>query len=400
MGSHQYQPGIYTMMGSKFMILVPRLIYLIGYRDMNKPTQIGESFVTHKDNKDLAAFSSSICHTGSYVLAENISSCDIGPKSPFPTSTLSHEVARSAEADSFTAQYRYFPFKANDSSSWLYNKQLYTSQLVGPSLSHDTSLSPKFPLPISTVSDGSKSRELGSPRQRSNPHQPTSQSISYQEHRGQELPRRRSRYNLREPDRTASPVFIPPNANPAHPLEHQKESPPEGEATSLSTIRNTLQNPSIYSTRYQEQQDHDSQYSTSNPRAVEQFRTHRATTSQPASITSAETPISTSSRISERSGISTSSRSQHKSTAGVKRNKPSGGKKKRTSANTPRIFYYTFCCDKFKSKYDQIRHKKSLHLNLETQVCAPFRGYVILLSTSRVHCTYYNQLDPLSNHLE
>lgn len=170
MGSHQYQPGIYTMMGSKFMILVPRLIYLIGYRDMNKPTQIGESFVTHKDNKDLAAFSSSICHTGSYVLAENISSCDIGPKSPFPTSTLSHEVARSAEADSFTAQYRYFPFKANDSSSWLYNKQLYTSQLVGPSLSHDTSLSPKFPLPISTVSDGSKSRELGSPRQRSNPH--------------------------------------------------------------------------------------------------------------------------------------------------------------------------------------------------------------------------------------
>lgn len=348
----------------------------------------------------MTAFPSSICHTGSYVLAENISTYDIGPDSPFPTSALSHEVAKSAEADSFTAKYGYFPFEANDSSSRSYDERLYTSQLAGPSLSHDASLSPKFPLPVASVSDGRNSRELGSPRQRSNPHWPTSQSISYHEHRRQELPRRRSRYNIRETDRGASPVFILPNANPAHPLERWKESPPEGEAASLSAIRNALQNPSIYSTGHEEQQDHDSWYSTSNPGIVEQFRTHRATTSQPASITSAETPLSASSRISERSGVSSSSLSQHKSTAGIKRNKPSGGKKKRTSATAPRIFCCTFCCDKFKSKYDWMRHEKSLHLNLETWVCAPFGGCVILPSTGRVHCAYCNQLDPSSNHLE
>ncbi|KAJ5320418.1 hypothetical protein N7508_000701 [Penicillium antarcticum] len=199
----------------------------------------------------------------------------------------------------------------------------------------------------------------------------------------------------------ASPVFIPPNANPAHPLERWKESPPEGEAASLSAIRNALQNPSIYSTGYKEQQDHDSWYSTSNPGVAEQFRNCRATTSRPASITSAETAASASSRRSDKSGVSSSSRSQHQSTAGVKRHKAREGKKKRTtSAPAPRIFCCTFCCDKFKSKYDWMRHEKSLHLNLETWICAPHGGCMILQSTGRVHCAYCNQLDPSADHLE
>ncbi|KAJ5747871.1 uncharacterized protein N7511_009567 [Penicillium nucicola] len=375
--------------------------YPQGYKDNGDSAQIDETLVAHEGNEDLSAFLSSICHPGPYVAEQNISDYDKVPDSSFPTSALSYELAGSAEAESLPVTHEQFPFEPHASSSWSYNEEFHTSQLAGPSFSHDPSLSPAFPLPIASVSGGSHGREFENPRPRSTPIWPMSQFIPPQNRQRQELPRRRSRYHIRDTDRGTSPVFIPPNANPAHPLERWKESPPEGEAASLSAIRNALQNPSIYSTGHEEQQDHDSWYSTSNPGVAEQFRHHRATNSRPASITSAETPVSASSRRSDKSGVSNSSRSQHKSTAGVKRNKASGGKKKRmTSATAPRIFCCTFCCDKFKSKYDWVRHEKSLHLNLETWVCAPHGGCVILPSTGRVHCAYCNQLDPSANHLE
>jgi hypothetical protein len=67
----------------------------------------------------------------------------------------------------------------------------------------------------------------------------------------------------------------------------------------------------------------------------------------------------------------------------------------------PRYFVaHLFCCAKFKSKYDWMRHESSLHLNHETWVCAPFGRCVILLWTGRVHCAYCDQLDTSSNHLE
>jgi hypothetical protein len=69
-------------------------------------------------------------------------------------------------------------------------------------------------------------------------------------------------------------------------------------------------------------------------------------------------------------------------------------------ANNPRIFCCTFCCDKFKNKFDWMRHEKSLHLHLESWVCAPLGGSVVLPSTGCAHCAYCNQLDPTLEHLE
>ncbi|KAJ5535906.1 hypothetical protein N7513_009092 [Penicillium frequentans] len=89
-----------------------------------------------------------------------------------------------------------------------------------------------------------------------------------------------------------------------------------------------------------------------------------------------------------------------KTAAGVRKNHASTTRQKRGYASKPRMFCCTFCCDKFKSKYDWARHEKSLHLNLESWTCAPYGGSVILPSTGRTHCAYCNQLNPTSDHLE
>lgn len=67
-------------------------------------------------------------------------------------------------------------------------------------------------------------------------------------------------------------------------------------------------------------------------------------------------------------------------------------------ANQP--FCCTFCCDKFKSKYDWARHEKSLHLNLEDWVCAPRGGCPISTLTGRQHCVFCYCLEPSFDHLD
>ncbi|KAJ5202207.1 hypothetical protein N7449_004286 [Penicillium cf. viridicatum] len=218
---------------------------------------------------------------------------------------------------------------------------------------------------------------------------------SLREYRG--LPRRKSRYMIQETNQRPNAVFIPPSSGSADPLERWKESHPEGEAASLSAIQNALENPSSYSGVNQLP-------SIAGFGAGNLFQTHRRPASRGPSTTSGESAASASSQRSNRSGVSVlsngSQAASDKTSGGIRKKQAGATRKKRSSTNQPRMFCCTFCCDKFKNKFDWMRHEKSLHLNLESWVCAPFGGSVLLPSTDRVHCAYCNQLDPRLKHLE
>ncbi|PYH78471.1 hypothetical protein BO82DRAFT_421875, partial [Aspergillus uvarum CBS 121591] len=180
------------------------------------------------------------------------------------------------------------------------------------------------------------------------------------------------------------------------PLERWKNSPPEAEAASLSAIQNALENVPTDSGA--------SRGPALGPHLDDRFRTPCRAASRAASTISGDSVTSASSYRFNRSHISVRSHGSQsgsdRPTAGIQKKQGSIGRKKRSSANNPRIFCCTFCCDKFKSKYDWVRHEKSLHLDLENWSCAPFGGSVNLPSTGRTHCAYCNQLDPTPTHLE
>ena len=66
----------------------------------------------------------------------------------------------------------------------------------------------------------------------------------------------------------------------------------------------------------------------------------------------------------------------------------------------PRLFQCTFCCDRFKNKYDWSRHEKSLHLSLEKWICAPLGEVITISSTGQRQCVYCDVVDPSKEHLE
>ncbi|KAE8139151.1 hypothetical protein BDV38DRAFT_291550 [Aspergillus pseudotamarii] len=156
-----------------------------------------------------------------------------------------------------------------------------------------------------------------------------------------------------------------------HPLPHRPESP------SWSTV-GTL-GPLDTSTRR-----------ISNPGFVNAFQTYRQSGSRAASTTSAET-------LADQAAATNPPR--NKTNDRVRKTKPREKKDKSATKDSPRLFCCRFCCDRFKSKYDWMRHEKSLPLNLVTWVCMPFGGAVVLPSTGRVHCVYCSMLDPTAEHL-
>lgn len=182
------------------------------------------------------------------------------------------------------------------------------------------------------------------------------------------LPRRRSRYMLNRSQLQAEPTFIP-NASTLDPLQRWQESPPEDEPASLTAIMNAMEKS-------------DALNNTSNA-----FSHHR----RPASLTSAE-----SSASSTDSAWSSASQSARR---GSRRRLRTGVSKTKTIDTNPRRFCCTFCCDRFKTRYEWLRHEKSLHLNLEAWYCAPLGPSVYSPITGRSHCAYCNALDPSHEHL-
>lgn len=166
------------------------------------------------------------------------------------------------------------------------------------------------------------------------------------------LPRRRSKYILRRHDGASSPINFPTSPSPFQPVAIQRwqNSPPEQEAASLSAIYNAM-----------EEQGPRSGTHTPNFHA---YRNHRGA----SSTTSLDSARSDSSLHSIKSNQSSKSRRGGK----VSKPRSSAKTKAKPKDGADRIFKCTFCCDTFKHKYDWMRHEKSLHLNMEEWVCAPY----------------------------
>lgn len=162
------------------------------------------------------------------------------------------------------------------------------------------------------------------------------------------------------------------------PLQRWRESPPSDEPASFEAIRQALQSfrPSpSYSLQSRAISD-DSGTSQHSPRF---FRTE-----SPSIASSHSTASNASSGVSRPRLTHPPTRAWNRRAAGPKN----------------RRFQCTFCCDSFRSKHDWVRHEKSLHLNTEEWLCAPYGGVVLSATTSRLHCAFCNMLDPSQAHLE
>ncbi|CAG8084971.1 unnamed protein product [Penicillium olsonii] len=217
--------------------------------------------------------------------------------------------------------------------------------------------------------------------------------------RPQGLPRQRSRYSTRRLGQLTPPVLISPRPR-AHdipdPMRRWQDSPPEDEPASISAIMDAVRSSEGQGTTDYNVPCVDGSESSRHP--SEAFRRYR----NPASSTSGESGASRSSQNSVQSEMSGSGSSRNSSTLRSRRSRGRVAKPRQNKDGKEdrRIFCCTFCCDRFKSKYDWTRHEKSLHLNLEAWICAPFGGAVFSMTTRRPHCAYCHALEPDADHLE
>ncbi|OGE49988.1 hypothetical protein PENARI_c019G07435 [Penicillium arizonense] len=211
------------------------------------------------------------------------------------------------------------------------------------------------------------------------------------------LPRHRSRYSTRRLSKHSAPVYIPPSPKAdidRDPMQRWQDSPPEDEPAALSAIMNAIQTTPEWNSR------DSSQSSAGNIRQpADAFRSYRHVPSS-NSGESGNSKSSRNSMQSENSGISGSSRNSSTLRPRKPRGRVTNPRSGKPRTDHKRIFCCTFCCDRFKSKYDWTRHEKSLHLNLETWVCAPYGGSVFSMTTRRPHCAYCHALEPNADHLE
>ncbi|RAH81632.1 hypothetical protein BO86DRAFT_313539 [Aspergillus japonicus CBS 114.51] len=216
---------------------------------------------------------------------------------------------------------------------------------------------------------------------------------------GRQLPRRRSRYLTRQSGAQAGPIVIPNASSDLNPMARWRNSPPEEEPALIPDIINALKAA-------------PSPLESISPNGAggsgHAFRHYR----RAASTTSGES--SASSRDSQQSGRSTSSAPDRlgvqgpgsrvrKGTANLRKKQSSTTTRTtRTTSSTQALRRYccTFCCDRFKSKYDWARHEKSLHVTLEAWYCAPF-GTTILSATApqTTRCAFCGAPDPDAGHL-
>ncbi|KAF7161919.1 hypothetical protein CNMCM5623_007334 [Aspergillus felis] len=207
---------------------------------------------------------------------------------------------------------------------------------------------------------------------------------------GAGLPRRRSRYLTRSSGREAAPIIIP-NASALNPMERWRESPPEDEPASMAAILDALKQ-----TPAQQLGLLGNDHPDDPADIVDAFRHYR----RAASTTSGES--SGSSRASQQSARS---RSSVQDSTGVqagrrRRRVDKSMRRNRNVTEKRRRYCCTFCCDRFKSKYDWARHEKSLHINLEAWYCAPFGTTVDCPVTLKSYCVFCNAVDPDSQHLD
>ncbi|KAJ5266467.1 hypothetical protein N7478_009275 [Penicillium angulare] len=192
------------------------------------------------------------------------------------------------------------------------------------------------------------------------------------------LPRRRSRYFNNVPNsRNKDGLSYDSNEVGLDPMQRWQENSPENEAASVTAIINAMQEtPGVHRTR---------QPSRGRGRGPVSSRSRRSAsaTSRGSSASSTDSAWSTTS-YSPR----TRARRPH---ARLNKAQSDNGK--------PRLFCCTFCCDRFGTRYEWVRHEKSLHLNLEAWYCAPLGPSVLSLITGKEFCAYCNETEPSKEHL-
>ncbi|GIC87267.1 C2H2-type zinc finger protein [Aspergillus udagawae] len=207
---------------------------------------------------------------------------------------------------------------------------------------------------------------------------------------GAGLPRRRSRYLTRSSGREAAPIVIP-NASALNPMERWRESPPEDEPASMAAILDALKQTPAQQSGLPDNENPDDPTDIAN--AFRHYRRAASATSGESSGSSKASQQSVRSRssVQDSTGVQTGRR-RRRVDKPVRRNRDVTEKRRR--------YCCTFCCDRFKSKYDWARHEKSLHLNLEAWYCAPFGTRVDSPVTLKSHCAFCNAVDPDSRHLD
>lgn len=199
------------------------------------------------------------------------------------------------------------------------------------------------------------------------------------------LPRRRSRY-LRGGSLVSNPIFIPPSTTSGgsfmNPMQRWRDSPPEAEGVSLSSIESALSSLQ--------------QRSRSSTRGSHSSAGGRGRAASTTSFGSGTSRSSTSARSSPSQG----NNNQALSTPGrVVKTRRRGTTTAHKREKHRRVFPCTFCCDHFTNKHDWARHERSLHLCVDKWTCTPQGGAVVSEATGRSHCAYCNMLDPTPHHL-
>lgn len=199
--------------------------------------------------------------------------------------------------------------------------------------------------------------------------------------------------------------YVPADREILTPFERWRDSPPESEAPLTAIAR------AAESTEFSV--DWSGESSVSNSVADHRHSNSSKLSSFHApSSTSLETGDSSVSRSSRRSmGSSRGSGPSYSSFARKERRRrrrstplPSQGPPVRRVDSkyqeTSRPFQCTFCVDTFRTKYDWMRHEKSLHLNLEKWICCPNGPVEPCPSGHTTVCAYCRMPEPTAEHIE
>lgn len=221
----------------------------------------------------------------------------------------------------------------------------------------------------------------------------TSPSVRNDIHNAIDIPRRR-----------ATPAPLDRRPRPSHyeemdPLERWKNSPPEHEPASVTDIARAVCSASTTTS---------SGFET--PRSVN-FTDDSRSQGRGSSVSSLGTSrTSQSSANSFASAYSHGSRNSFGSFSSLDR-----GRRRRRRRALPKVssqptrtaltqpantYQCTFCPQTFKAKYDWQRHEKSLHLSLESWVCAPKGAKAFNPETSQIECVFCSEPNPSQDHLE
>ncbi|KAL5336023.1 hypothetical protein BJX70DRAFT_373905 [Aspergillus crustosus] len=211
--------------------------------------------------------------------------------------------------------------------------------------------------------------------------------------------RRKYRYHNGAPNSVSRPLDISPSSSGSSflsPLERWRNSPPEAEAASLDAIMSAVV-------------DCEKSGLTPNYNANQQQPQHTPNDSRSIASSNAS-----GSGLSNSSASSAYSHGSHSSNGSFNRfyvAEPQRRRRRRPKSITvltktagkvaqgPRPYQCTFCTDTFRTKYDWIRHEKTLHLSLESYTCSP-SGPTYIDPTGTTHCVFCDVIDPSESHIE